>query len=98
MKAKITIKQTFTVELDGKPVSGEFHIESDWEGFVKLESNSPMETIIIERPDRAVNQYDLIPKMLGGNSPNGKEITFTAEVVRGPRDLRISPKIATTKR
>lgn len=82
MKARITIKQTFTVEIDGKPVSGDFKIASDWEGMVKLECSGPCGSLIIHPPPHLIHVHDLVPKMLGGNVQNGKEITFEAEVVR----------------
>lgn len=82
MKAKITIKQVFQIEIDGKPVEGSFSVVSDWEGLVKLESTSPMGSLLIHTPLKQLNTYDLIPKMLGGNKPNGEPLTFEAEVVR----------------
>lgn len=83
MKASITIRQTFVVEIDGKPVNGEFKIAESWEGMVKLSCDAPVGTLIIERPSISrANIYDLIPKMLGGNCENGKELKFEAEVIR----------------
>lgn len=82
MKAKITIQQRFTVEIDGKPVNGDFKIVNDWEGMIKLECTGPCGSLIIHQPTRPANSYDVVPKMLGGNVPNGKEITFEADVVR----------------
>ncbi len=83
MKAVITIVQHFTVEIDGKPVHGEFKVCGEWEGMVKLECSSPHGALIIREPCIAhVNKYDLIPKMFGGNAVNGAKIRFEAEVVR----------------
>jgi hypothetical protein len=81
-KVKFTIRPSFTLEIDGKPVRGEFVIISDWEGMVKLECTSPRNTIIINAPARPANSYDLLPKMLGGNLKNGAPITFEAEIVQ----------------
>ncbi len=83
MKAVITVHPHLTVEIDGKPVYGEFKIVGDWEGMVKLECYSPCGSLIINPPYMgSINIYNLVPKMLGGNAENGKEITFEAEVVR----------------
>lgn len=82
MRAKITIKQTYEVEIDGKPVNGSFQEDSEWEGMIRLKSDSPMGSLIIQNITKSANSYDLIPKILGGNLPVGKEITFEADVVR----------------
>lgn len=82
MIAKITLRQTFTVEIDGQPVIGAYTIEGDWEGMIKLKCDGPVGSLIIHPPAKRVQVHDLVPKMLGGNAKNGEPISFEAEVVR----------------
>lgn len=87
MKAKITIKQSYLISIDGCPISGEFQIIGEWEGMLLLQSTGPHESLIVECPEPPNNKFDLIPRMFGGNRKNDEPVTFEAEIVRPPRSL-----------
>jgi len=68
MKAKLIPSNIITIELDGKPVQGSFRLESEWEGFMKLVSDAPRETIIVYKPKSPSNPWDFILPIFGGGA------------------------------
>lgn len=81
MKAKIIPSKNVTVEIDGRPISGNFRVESEWEGFMKLVSDSPRETIIVYKPARPQNPWDFILPIFGGGQSPEKTESIETDVV-----------------
>lgn len=66
MKAKLIPSNEISLEIDGKPVTGKFRVESEWEGFMKLKCESPIFTIIVYKPEAPSNPWDFIAPIFGG--------------------------------
>ncbi len=82
MKAKLIPSNTISIELDGKPVPGTFKLESEWEGFMKLVCDSPINTIIVYKPKSPTNPWDyILPIFGGGKQTLGKIESIETEVV-----------------
>ena len=81
MKAKIIPSKSVTVEIDGKPVQGNFRVESEWEGFMKLVSDSPINIIIVYKPSRPQNPWDFILPVFGGGQSPEKTESIEIDVV-----------------
>jgi len=94
---KVTITQsvTFTVEVDGKPVRGDWKMESEWNGFVELKCDAPMMKLIIRKPHIPhINSYDVLHPLFGGNVSAWKEGTpkVEIEVVKNNGVNELNPK------
>lgn len=64
------IRQVVSLELEinGKKEHGDFVLESEWNGLMRLECKSPSMHVIIRRPDsRKGNIYDKVHPLFGGN-------------------------------
>jgi len=73
---------TFEIVVDGEKLPGTYTVESEWEGFVKLSSQTPINSIIVRVPRKPPgNHYDLIPKIFGGNRDANKPLEITCEGV-----------------
>lgn len=81
MKAKLTPSQAISVEIDGVPITGNFYIESEWEGFLKLKSTIPVMTVIVRKPERVGNPYDYVTTLFGGGQAPEKTKSIEAEVI-----------------
>ena len=81
MKAKIIPSKDVSVEIDGKPLQGKFRVESEWEGFIKLVSNAPRETLIVYKPKSPENPWDFISSIFGGGQSPLNTESIETEVV-----------------
>ena len=82
MKAKLIPSKIINIEIDGKPVPGNFRVESEWEGFMKLVCDSPIQTIIVYKPESPKNPWDYIDSIFGGGKQTiGKIESVETEVV-----------------
>lgn len=81
MKAKLIPSTEMTLEIDGNPVRGNFTIESEWEGFLKLRCNAPCATVIVRKPALAMNPYDFVPTIFGGGQKPEALKSIEVEVV-----------------
>lgn len=82
MKAKLIPSNSISIELDGKPIPGDFKLESEWEGFMKLVSTSPVNTIIVYKPKVPSNPWDyILPIFGGGKQTIGKVESIETDVV-----------------
>lgn len=70
--------------VDGIELNGTFRVVSEWEGFVKLQCDGPRRDIIIRKPHVPhVNQFDLIPKLFGGNRDTNEPLEIECEQIGG---------------
>ena len=89
MKAKLIPPNSITIELDGKLIPGTFKLESEWEGFMKLVSDAPHNTIIVYKPKSPVNPWDyILPIFGGGNQTIGKVDSIETDVVASTVNLK----------
>lgn len=93
-KAKIKIVPSFVVEINGEEYPARFQVKSEWNGMIELENTGQSaDSLIIHEPNKMKNSYDFLPKMLGGNLPNGQAVEFEVEVIKlGHNLLRLLPK------
>lgn len=75
---KVTITQSvnFTVEVDGKPVHGNWKMESEWNGFIELKCDAPIMRLIIHKPQVShLNHWNILHPLFGGNLSAWKDGT-----------------------
>jgi hypothetical protein len=88
MTAKISPRFAVRVEIDKKEILGDFSVVSEWEGMIKLESNCPVQRIIIRKPKTPGNPFDFVHSIFGGGQSPEKLKSIEAEVVFTDVDLR----------
>ena len=81
MKVTIIPSNTVSIEIDGKPISGSFQIVSEWEGFLKLESSSPRNSLIVKKPPSPNNPFDFIQAIFGGGQAPDKTKSIEADLI-----------------
>lgn len=82
MNVKIIPTDKFRLEVDGKLIHGEFHVESEWEGMIKLSSDGPINHFIVKKPNlKHLNVYDYVPLIFGGGQNPKALQSVIAEVV-----------------
>lgn len=91
MTVNLIPTDTFKLEIDGEPIQGEFRIESEWHGMVALVSDAPVRRIIIKRPPRPSNHYDLLLKVFGGNRACEAPVALGTELVSADFKLPGAP-------
>lgn len=81
MKATLKPCNEVEVEIEGTKLPGRFRVASEWEGFVKLVSDSPRQELIVHQMPPPKNPWDYIAKIFGGNRILQPE--HETEIVKG---------------